>query len=181
MRRFMPIPRIAGRILPSQASARKEANDVRSCPCACARLWRVATFDRKIAVGASSTTTTATADLHYPVAAAARGYRRGNGLAAAEHHVRAVMWRLHPHAPRTFLGLTPDRNVLGRGARRPATPHEARMIEAVAASHIVGVLLSECVECSTICMAQSGTRDADQQYEPQADDMECHDTKPVFQ
>src|ERR1019366_2846172 len=98
-----------------------------------ARLRRVAAFDGKVAAWASATTA---ADLHHPVAAAAGRYRRGNGLAPAEHHVRAVPRRLHPHAPRTLLGLASDRDILATGARRPAMPHEARMIEAVAASHI---------------------------------------------
>src|ERR1019366_9452946 len=143
-----------------------------------ARLRRVAAFDGKVAACASATTA---ADLHHPVAAAAGRYRRGNGLAPAEHHVRAVPRRLHPHAPRTLLGLASDRDILGNGARRPAMPHEARMIEAVAASHIVGVLLSERVERGTIGMAQAGAGSAEQQCESKADDTKRHDTNLAFQ
>jgi hypothetical protein len=84
--------------------------------------------------------------------------------------------RLHPYAPRTFLGLASDRDILGNGARRPAMPHEARMIETVAASHIVGMLLSERVERGTIRMAQAGADSAEQQCEPKADDTKRHDT-----
>src|SRR5512136_1845580 len=76
------------------------------------RLRRVAAFNGKLAACASTTTA---ADLQHPVAAAAAGYRRGNGLAPAEHHVRAVPRRLHPHAPRTFLGLASDRDIFGSG------------------------------------------------------------------
>lgn len=142
-----------------------------------ARLRRVAAFDGKLAACASATA----ADLQHPVAAAATGYRRGNGLAPAEHHVRAVPRRLHPHAPRTFLGLASDRDIFSNGARRPATPHEARMIEAIAASHIVGVLLSERVERGTIGMAQAGAGGAQQQCEPKANDKKPHDTNVAFQ
>jgi hypothetical protein len=100
---------------------------------------------------------------------AAGGYRRGNGLAPPEHHVRAVPRRLHPHAPRTFLALASDRDILGNGARRPAMPHEVRMVETVAASHIVGVLLSKRLELGAIGMAQAGCGGAEQQCEPKAD------------
>src|ERR1035437_4674559 len=141
-------------------------------------LRRVAALKGKVAASASAPTA---ADLHHPVAAAAGRYRRGNGLAPAEHHVRAVPRRLHPHAPRTFFGLASDRDILGNGARRPAMPHEARMIEAVAAGHIVGVLLSERVERGTIGMAQAGAGSAEQQCEPKADDTKRHDTNLAFQ
>jgi hypothetical protein len=143
-----------------------------------ARLRRVATFDGKVAARASATTA---ADLHHPVAAAAGRYCRGNGLAPAEHHVRAVPRRLRPHAPSTLLGPASDRDILGNGARRPAMPHEARMIEAVAASHIVGVLLSERVERGTIGMALAGAVSAEQQCESKADDTKRHDTNLAFQ
>jgi hypothetical protein len=85
---------------------------------------------------------TTAADLHYPVVAACR-HCGGNGLAPAKHHVGAVPWRLQPHPPRTLLGLASNRNVLGDGPRRPPMPHEARMMEAVAALHIVGMALSK--------------------------------------
>ncbi|MFZ1949936.1 MAG: hypothetical protein WAU74_07685 [Pseudolabrys sp.] len=104
-----------------------------------------------IATGATATRTTAAgttvaADLHSPVAAATGGHRGRNGLAPPEPHVRAVWRRLHPHAPCTCLGLATDRNVLSNGARWAATLHKARVIETVAASHVIGVLLSEPVE-----------------------------------
>jgi hypothetical protein len=83
---------------------------------------------------------------------------------------------LHPHAPRTGLGRTPDRDILGNGARRPAVPHEASMIETVAASHIIGVLLGESVERGTIGMAQPGADSAEQQRESKTDDTKRHDT-----
>ena len=130
------------------------------------RLRRFAAFDGKVTACASATA----ADRHHPVTAAAGGYRRGNSLAAAEHHVRAVTRRLHPHAPRTFLGLAPDRDILSNGTRRPAMPLEARMIEAIAASHIVGVLLSKRVERGTISMAHAGAGGAEQQCEAKMDD-----------
>lgn len=72
-----------------------------------------------------------------------------------------MMLRLHPHTPRTFLGLASDRDILGDGARWPAMPHETRMIEAIAASHIVGVLLSERVERGTIGLTQAGPDDCE--------------------
>ena len=101
--------------------------------------------------------TTVAADLHRPIPAATGGYRRCDGLAPAEHHVRAVRRRPHPHAPCTGLGLASDRDILGNSARRPAKALEARMIEAVATSHIVGVPLSERVQRGTIGMAKAGT------------------------
>ena len=153
--------------------------DIVRCKCemSAARLRRIAAFDGKVAACASATTA---ADLHHPIAAAAGGYRRGNGLAPAAHHVRAVQRRLHPHAPRTFLGLASNRNILRNGSRRSAMPHEARMIEAVAASHIVGVPLSERVERGTIGMAQAGAGGAEQQCKPKADDTKLHDTNLLF-
>ncbi len=60
-------------------------------------------------------------------------------------------------------------------------PHEARVIETVAASHIVGVPLSERVERGTIGMAQASAGSAEQQCEPKADDTKRHDTDPAFQ
>jgi hypothetical protein len=59
-------------------------------------------------------------------------------------------------------------------------PHVARMIEAVAASHIVGVLLSERVERSTIGTAQAGAASAEQQCEPKTDDTKRHNMNLVF-
>ena len=90
--------------------------------------------------------TTVAADLHRPIPAAAGGHRRCDGLAPAEHHVRAVRRRLHPHSPCTGLGLASHRDILGNGTRRPTTLHKSSMIETVAARHVIGVLLSECVE-----------------------------------
>jgi hypothetical protein len=118
------------------------------------------------------------ADRHYPVAAAACRHRGGNGLALAKHHVGAVPRRLHPHPPRTLLGLASNRNVLGDGPRRPAMPHEARMIEAVAARHIVGMALSECVKCGAIGMAHAGAYGSEQQCETAADDIKLHEGPP---
>jgi hypothetical protein len=54
--------------------------------------------------------------------------------------------RLHPHSPCTGLGLASHRDVLGNGTSRPTTLHETSVIETVAASHVIGVLLSECGE-----------------------------------
>src|SRR5262245_39716326 len=104
------------------------------------------------ATGASLPTHTPTAstrlaaDLHCPVATATGGNGGRNGLAPAKHHVRAVWGRLHPNSPCTCLGIAADGDVLGDSARRPAAFHEARVIETVAASHVMGMLLSECVE-----------------------------------
>ena len=50
---------------------------------------------------------------------------------------------------------------------------EARMIKAIAASHIVGVLLSKRVERGAIRMAHTGAGGAEQQCEAKMDD-----TKP---
>ena len=90
--------------------------------------------------------TTVAADLHRPIPAAVGGHCRCDGLAPAEHHVRAVRRRLHPHSFCTGLGLASRRDILGDGTRRPTTLHESSMIETVAARHVIGVLLSECVE-----------------------------------
>jgi hypothetical protein len=57
-------------------------------------------------------------------------------------------------------------------------PHEASMIKAVAASHIVGMTLGECVECSTIGMAQADADGGEQQCEAIADEIELHDRPP---
>ena len=59
-------------------------------------------------------------------------------------------------------------------------PYEARMIEAVAASHIVSVPLSERVERGTIGMAQAGAGSAEQQYKPKTDDTKRHDIERRF-
>ena len=121
-------------------------------------LRRVATFNREVAADKRSSlstaaddrtsppTTTAAAtatDLHGPIATAAGGYGRGNSLTPAEHHVRAVRRRLHPHAPCTSFSIASHRNILGGRTRWPAMLHEACVIETVAASHVVSVLLSE--------------------------------------
>ena len=88
--------------------------------------------------------------------------------------------RLHPHASRTFLGLASDRDILGNGARRPAMSLEAHMIKAIAASHIVGVLLSKRIERGAIRMAHAGAGGAEQQCEAKMDDTKprqaTHDT-----
>jgi hypothetical protein len=126
--------------------------------------WRVASIDGEVpadnaivtaaSAGRSSDSdatptdigATAAADLHRPIAAAACGHRRCDGLAPAEHHVRAVRRRLHPHSPCTGLGLASHRDILGNGTRWPTTLHESSMIETVAARHVTSVLLSERVE-----------------------------------
>ena len=100
---------------------------------------------------AGTSTTVAVADLHRPIPAATGRYR---GLAPAKHHVSAVRRRLHPHSPCTSLGLASHRHILCNGTRRPSTLHEASVIEAVAASHVIGVLLSECGERGTIGIAR---------------------------
>lgn len=105
---------------------------------------------------------TAAADLHRPVPAATGGYRGCDGLAPAEHHVRAMRRRLHPHAPCAGLGVAADRDILGNSARRPAMMPESRMVEAVAARHIVGVPLRERVQRGAIRMAKAGTTDCRQ-------------------
>jgi hypothetical protein len=96
----------------------------------------------------TDTSTTAAANFHCPISAATGGYRRCDSLTAAEHHVRAVPRRLHPHLPRTGLGRAPHRHILGCGTGRPTMLHETSVIETVAASHVIGVLLSECVKWS---------------------------------
>jgi hypothetical protein len=63
-----------------------------------------------------------------------------------EYHVRAVPWRLHPHSPCTSLGLASHRHILGYGTGWPTMLHETSVIETVAASHVISVLLSECAE-----------------------------------
>jgi len=121
------------------------------------RLRRVAAVDGKVAAdnsivtaatatGANPTRTTVATDLHCPVTAATDGHRGRNGLASAKHHVRAVWRRLHPHAPRTCLGGAPDRKNLRNSASGAATVHKACVIETIAASHVIGVLLSERME-----------------------------------
>jgi hypothetical protein len=126
------------------------------------RLRRVAAVDGKVAADNSIVTaatatgatparttaagTTVATDLHCPVTAATDGHRGRNGLASAKHHVRAVWRRLHPHAPRTCPGRAPDRNVLSNSASGAATVHKACVIETIAASHVIGVLLSKRME-----------------------------------
>jgi hypothetical protein len=94
----------------------------------------------------TDTNTTVAADLHRPIPVATGGNCRCDGLAPAEHHVRAVRRRLHPHSSCTGLGPASCRNILSNGTRRPTTLHETSVIETVAARHVIGVLLSECVE-----------------------------------
>jgi hypothetical protein len=57
-------------------------------------------------------------------------------------------------------------------------PHEARMIKAVAASHIVGMTLGECVQFRTIGMAQADAGGGEQQCEATTDDIKLHDRPP---
>jgi hypothetical protein len=83
---------------------------------------------------------------------------------------------LHPHLPYARLAQATDCNVLGDGARRAATFHKAPMIETVAASHVIGMLLSERVERRTIGIAQVASGGAKQQCEPKADDPKLHDS-----
>jgi hypothetical protein len=94
----------------------------------------------------TDTRTTVVADLHHPIPAATGGYRRYDGLAPTEHHIRAMRRRLHPHSPCTGLGLASHRHILGNGTGRPTMLPETSVVETVAASHVIGVLLSECVE-----------------------------------
>jgi hypothetical protein len=94
----------------------------------------------------TGTSTTAAADQHRPIPTATGGHRRCDGLTTAEHHVRAVLWRLHPHSPCTGLGLASHRHILGYGTSRPTLLHETSVIETVTASHVIGVLLSEYAE-----------------------------------
>ena len=54
------------------------------------------------------------------------------------------------------------------------------MVETVAASHIVGVLLSKRLELGAIGMAQAGCGGAEQQCEPKADETKLHDSDPVI-
>jgi hypothetical protein len=94
----------------------------------------------------TDTSTTAIADFHCPVSAATGGYRRCDSLTAPAHHIRPVRWRLHPHSPCTGLGRASHRYILGYGTGRPSMLHETSVIETVAASHVICVLLSECAE-----------------------------------
>jgi hypothetical protein len=146
--------------------------DVRFVPIADVQSGRVASIDGEIpadnaivtaaSAGGSSesdasmagTSTTVAADLHRPIPAATGRYRGCDGLAPAKHHVSAVRRRLHPHSPCTSLVLASHRHILCNGTRRPSTLHEASVIEAVAASHVIGVLLSECGERGTIGIAR---------------------------
>jgi hypothetical protein len=94
----------------------------------------------------AGTSTNLAADLHRPITMATGRNGSRDGLACAEHHVCAVLRRLHPHSPCTGLGLASHRNILGNGSRRPTTRHETSVIETIAARHIIGVLLSEGVQ-----------------------------------
>jgi hypothetical protein len=94
----------------------------------------------------TDTSTPAAADFHCPISAATGGYRRCDSLTAAEHHVRAVRWRLHPHSPCAGLGRASHRYIFGYGTRRPTMLHETGVIQTVAASHVIGMLLSEYAE-----------------------------------
>jgi hypothetical protein len=67
----------------------------------------------------TDTRTTVAADLHHPIPAATCGYRRCDGLAPIEHHIRAMRRRLHPHSPCTGLGLKSHRHIFGNGTGRP--------------------------------------------------------------
>ena len=109
--------------------------------------------------GPAGNSMTVAAGEHRPIAAAGGRYRGCNGLASAEHHVAAVRRRLHPHSPCASFGVTSHCNILGNGARRSAMPHETRVIEAVAAGHVIGVLLREPVERRTIRKRRSGPGD----------------------
>jgi hypothetical protein len=90
--------------------------------------------------------TAVAADLHRPIPATTGGYRRCDGLAPAEHHVRAMRRRLHPHSPCTGLGLASRRHILSNGTCRSTTLHETSVVETAAARHVVRVLLSKRVE-----------------------------------
>ena len=94
----------------------------------------------------TGTSTTAAADFHCPISAATGRYRRCDSLTAAAHHVRAVPRRLHPHSPCTGLGPASHRHILGYDTGWPAMLQETSVIETVAASHVISVLLSECAK-----------------------------------
>jgi len=55
----------------------------------------------------------------------------------------AMRRRLHPHSPCASFGRTSHRNIFGDGTRGHPMLYEAWVIEAVAARHIVGVLLGD--------------------------------------
>src|SRR5262249_41057314 len=101
------------------------------------------------ASGASLPTHTPTAstrlaaDLHCPVATATGGRGGRTGWPPAKHLVRGVWGRLHQNSPCTSLGIAADGDFCGDSARRSAAFHETRVIETVAASHVMGMLLSE--------------------------------------
>ena len=144
--------------------------------CSAARLGCVTAFHSSVSIRNSAA---ASANFHHPVAPAVFGYRRGNGLAPAARHVRAMVRRFHPRLPRASFRVTSDRDVLGSGAGRPSTLHEPRMIEAIAAGHVVGMLLGEPVEHGTIGMAQPGAEHAKQrQHRPETDHADHHDAGP---
>jgi len=81
-------------------------------------------------------------DFHRPISTATGGHRRCDRLASSEHHIRAVAWRLHPHSSCTSLGRASHRHILGYGAGWPTVLHETSVVETIAASHVVCVLLS---------------------------------------
>jgi hypothetical protein len=108
---------------------------------------------------AAGNSTAVAADQHRPIAAAGGRYRGCNGLASAERHVAAVRRRLHPHSPCAGFGVASHRDILGNGARRSAMPHETGVIEAIAARHVIGVLLREPVERRTIRIRRSSPGD----------------------
>src|SRR5262249_45595133 len=95
------------------------------------------------AVTTAMTATAATTahNPHRQTGRARGGPRRCDGLAPAEHHVRAVRRRLHPHAARASFAVASHGNIFGGRAGRSAMLHEASVIEAVAARHIGRVLL----------------------------------------
>ena len=138
------------------------------------RLRRVATFNREIATRDSIATASA-ADFHRPIATAAGGHRRSDGLAPAAHHVRAVLRRLHPHAPRACFGVASHGNILGGRAGRSAMPHEACVIEVVATRHIVSVLLRQRLELRAISVNQADAGNAEHHCKHKATDTKIHD------
>src|SRR5262245_50198628 len=100
--------------------------------------------------GTTDASATAAADFHRPISATTSGYRRCDGLTAAARHIRAMRWRLHPHSPCTGFGGASHRHILGDGTGWPTMLHETSVIKTVAASHVIGVLLSECAERGAI-------------------------------
>src|ERR1017187_6950081 len=137
-----------------------------------ARLRCVTAFNREVS---ARTAVAASSYFHHPIAPAVFGYRRGNDLASAEHHVHAMVRRFNPRLPRASFGFTSNRDIFGNGACRPSTIHEPRMIEAIAAGHVVCVSLGETVERRTISIAQPGTERVKQrQHIPETDYADHH-------